>query len=87
MIRLKMHWIKILHFLPAQQAQVDWMHVGTVIENEKSLIKFAFVTTNRCSLLYPVYFIRFIFVFEIKIPDIKVEYLLVMIVENIITVH
>lgn len=29
--------------LPGQQAQVDWMHVGTVIENGKSVKRYAFI--------------------------------------------
>jgi transposase len=43
--RKELHDIAVRRFetLPGQQAQVDWMHAGTVIENGKSLKRYAFV--------------------------------------------
>jgi len=43
--RKELHECAVRRFetLPGQQAQVDWMHVGTVTENGKSLKRYAFI--------------------------------------------
>jgi transposase len=43
--RKEMHNVAVRRFetLPGQQAQVDWMHIGTVTENGRSLKRYAFI--------------------------------------------